>query len=135
MSAVSRNARWLAAGAAGIVAASCCAPAARADFIVDQQPTADIGLLSTLFTLQPTLSTLEIDSFTTTAAYRLGVLTAFTSSDGPGPNISVSGSIYSGAPPGDPGADLVATASGTLDADHNTSSTSAARFCPREAII
>ena len=114
-----RPTRCLAAGAAGVVAASLCAPAARADLIVDQEPTADIGLASAIFALQPAGSVLEIDSFTTTTGYRLGTLTAFPLSDGPGTNISVSGSIYSGAPPGDPGADLVATASGTMDADHN----------------
>ena len=118
MSAVRSNARRLAV-AAGIVAAGFCATAARADFIVDQQPTADIGLISTLYTLDAPFSTLEIDSFTTTTSYRLGTLTAFTSSDGAGPNISVTGSIYSGGPPGGPSANLVATASGTLDADHN----------------
>jgi hypothetical protein len=31
----------------------------------------------------------------------------------------VSGSIYSGAPPGDPGTQLVTTAFGTLDASHD----------------
>ena len=87
---------------AGIAVASLFAPTADAALIVDQQPTADIGLPSTLYTLTPTASVEEIDSFTTAAAYRLGTLTAFTSSDGLGPAISVSGSIYSGQPPGDP---------------------------------
>ena len=104
---------------AGIAAGSLFAPTADAAVIVDQQPTAGIGLLSTFFTLQPGISVAEIDSFMTTTAYRLGMLTAFSSSDGLGPTISVTGSIYSGGPPGGPGADLITTASGTLDANHN----------------
>ncbi len=71
---------------AGIAAGSLFAPTADAAVIVDQQPTAGIGLLSTFFTLQPGISVAEIDSFTTTTAYRLGTLTAFSSSDGPGPH-------------------------------------------------
>ncbi len=110
---------WIAAVIAGIAVASLSAPTADAALIVDQQTTADIGLLSSLYTLLPTASVEEIDSFTTAAAYRLGTLTAFTSSDGLGPAISVSGSIYSGEPPGDPGAQLVTTAFGTLDASHD----------------
>ena len=110
---------WIATAIAGIAVGSSFAPTADAALIVDQQPTADIGLQSTLYTLTATASVEEIDSFTTATAYRLGTLTAFTSSDGLGPAISVSGSIYSGAPPGDPGAQLVTTASGTLDASHD----------------
>jgi hypothetical protein len=110
---------WIVAVIAGIAVASLSAPTADAALVVDQQPTADIGLPSALFTLTPTASVEEIDSFTMAAAYRLGTLTAFTSSDGLGPAISVGGSIYSGAPPGDPGAQLVTTAFGTLDASHD----------------
>lgn len=103
----------------GIAAANLFASTAGATLIVDQQPTAGIGLPSALLTLFPTLSVEEIDSFTTAAAYRLGTLTAFTSSDTLVPPISVTGSIYSGAPPGDPGAQLVTTAFGTFDAVHD----------------
>jgi hypothetical protein len=126
---------WIAAVIAGIAVASLSAPTADAALIVDQQPTADIGLPSALFTLTPTASVEEIDSFTTAAAYRLGTLTAFTSSDGLGPAISVGGSIYSGAPPGDPGAQLVTTAFGTLMRATTLLSISAARFCRWGAII
>lgn len=119
MRAIRRRRRWLAAGAAGIVGASLCAPTARADFIVDRELLVGVGLVSSFFSLTPSISIAEIDSFTTTTVYRLGTLTAFASSDGGGTPISVSGSIYSGAPPGDAGAELAATAFGTLDADHN----------------
>jgi hypothetical protein len=64
--------RMIVATIAGTALASLFAPTADAALIVDQQPTADIGLPSTLFTLTPTASVEEIDSFTTVAAYRLG---------------------------------------------------------------
>ena len=102
---------------AGIAAGSLFAPPADAALIVDQEPTADIGLPSTFFTLTPAISVAEIDSFTTAVAYNLGVFTAFPSSDGIGAPISVTASIYSGGPPGGPGAELVTTAFGTLNAD------------------
>ena len=105
---------WSAAAIVGIAAGSLLAPTAHAALIVDQQPTADIGLPSSFYTLTPAVSVAEIDSFTTAVAYNLGVFTAFPSSDGIGAPISVTASIYSGGPPGGPGAELVTTAFGTL---------------------
>ncbi len=105
---------WSAAAIAGIAVGSLFAPTADAALIVDQQPTADIGLPSSFYTLTPAVSVAEIDSFTTAVAYNLGVFTAFPSSDGIGAPISVTASIYSGGPPGGPGAELVTTAFGTL---------------------
>lgn len=107
--------------AAGLIASAglLFAPAARAAFIVDQPATAGIGLVSTAYTLTPLSSMLEIDSFSTVAPYRLRTLTAFSSSDGAGAPISVSASIYAGGPPGGPGATLITTAFGSLDAVHD----------------
>lgn len=107
--------------AAGLIASAglLSAPAARAAFIVDQPATAGIGLVSTAYTLTPLNSVLEIDSFGTAVPYHLGTLTAFSSSDGGGVPISVTASIYSGGPPGGPGATLVATATGSLDGVHD----------------
>lgn len=112
-------ATWLVAAVAGIISTGLTAQAARAADIVDQQPTADIGLPSTFYTLTPAASMAEIDSFTTAIPYHLGTLTAFTSSDGIGPTLSVTGSIYSGGPPGGPGASLVTTAFGSLNGAHS----------------
>jgi hypothetical protein len=119
MTSTRRVSGTIVAAAAGIAAASVFGSAARAAFIVDQEPTAGIGLQSTFYTLQPGASFAEIDTFTTTAAYRLGTLTAFSSSDGGGAPLSASASIYEGAPPDEPGSTLVATASGNLDASHS----------------
>lgn len=107
------------AAAIGIAAVTLAAPTARADLIVDQPATAGIGLVSSFYTLDLADSVAEIDSFTAARDYRLGTLTAFSSSDGGGPVIAVTGSIYAGGPPGGPGASLVATASGSLDAQHD----------------
>lgn len=102
--------------AAGLISALVlAAPAARAAFIVNQPATADIGLVSTEYTLAPTNSVLEIDSFSTNSPYHLGTLTAFSSSNGGEIPSSVFASIYAGGPPGGPGATLVATALGALD--------------------
>lgn len=107
--------------AAGLIASAglLSAPGARAAFIVDQPATAGIGLVSTSYTLTPLASVFEIDSFSTASPYHLGILTAFSSSDGGGIPISVSASIYAGGPPGGPGAALVATAFGSLNAVHD----------------
>ena len=95
--------------------ASLFAPTADAALIVDQQPTADIGLPSTLFTLTPTALVEEIDSFTTLAAYRLGTLTAFTSSDRLGAGHLGERVDLLGRRPAIQAPQLVTTAFGTLD--------------------
>ena len=118
MSAViDSNARRLAV-AAGIVAAGFARSAARADFIVDQQPTADIGLISTLYALDAPFSTLEIDSFTTQPPIELRHANRLHSAT-MRPQHFGDGFDLSSGPPGGPSANLVATASGTLDADRN----------------
>jgi hypothetical protein len=104
---------------AGTAMASLFAPTADAALIVDQQPTADIGLPSTLFTLTPTALVEEIDSFTTLAAYRLGTLTAFTSSDRLGAAHLGQRVDLLGRRPAIQAPQLVTTAFGTLDASHD----------------
>ena len=112
---------WRMTIAAGLIASAglFSAPGARAAFIVEHPATAGIGLVSMAYTLTPLNSVFEIDSFSTASPYHLGILTAFSSSDGGGIPISVSASIYAGGPPGGPGASLVATASGSLDGAHD----------------
>jgi hypothetical protein len=55
-----RRSGRIAAAIVGIAGASVFAPAAGAALIVDQQPTVNIGLQSTLYTLTPAVSVAEM---------------------------------------------------------------------------